>query len=424
MRRILGELQRHLMIFGLSNNYVYSSFALIVGVFSSYKDLNLTGINIVDNKIETLTIVISIFSIIYRFFMETRELRNRGNEFFEIDLPTYKNKVMDSISLSEKYKKNGYELDEFNGEKYVMSRVVNRKLYLDRYEPKIQYLGDFILANEVRQVAPFALNNAFKSKRTIFNSKLIRLADDICMDRSCNKNSEFIRLQRTDYFQGLCTNEMVYRRLRKMTTIYDPFIFEGKQLMLDNESNLLSLCKSHCSNYLGGSTLAVTKDNYIILNRQSNSSHTNPGRIAPSGSGSTDYRDYKRLKENSSFQDLAILTMERELREECNLRYKNIGMNSRIIGFARLLERGGKPDFFGVTYMDINHDEIGTSFKESLEIGGYEIISRSFKEYKDIPDELYNVIKENPGRVSIQIYILAKILGDLYKDNIDVYGEL
>ncbi len=43
--------------------------------------------------------------------------------------------------------------------------------------------------------------------------------------------------------------------------------------------------------------------------------------------------------------------MERELREETGLRHEEI-QATRITGFARWLERGAKPEFFGITELN------------------------------------------------------------------------
>lgn len=422
MKRFIGEIQKRLMIFGLSNNYIYSIFGVLVSLFSMY--INIIPDNILGdgNKVELLVIVFSTFMIAYKFYVETQELDERNNEFFELDGCSYKADVLKKVILPYIYRDNGYSIQEFNKEKFIMSDEVNNLIYSDKFSLKLDYSGKFLLSKEVRLIAPFALNRAFKSKRTIYNSQLIRLADEIYLEHD-NK----IRIQKTDYFQGLCTNEMVYSKLKSVLNIYDPFVFKGEDLMLDENGELIQLCESLCSNYLGGSTLAVTSDNYIIINSQSNRSAANSGRLAPSGSGSTDFRDLKKLiksKSEQTFQELVKITMERELREECGLLHKNVKMKSKVIGFARLLERGGKPDFFGITYIDIKHDKIKESLKEYFEIGNYRIMAIPFNSYSEIPSILFELINQDKNKISIQIYIIAEILKYFYDNGKDLYLEL
>jgi hypothetical protein len=424
MKRFIGEIQKRLMIFGLSNNYIYSIFGVLVSIFSMY--INIIPDNILGdgNKVELLVISFSTFMIAYKFYVETQELDERNNEFFEVDVCNYKADVRKKVILPYIYRESGYSIQEFNNERFVMSDEVNNLIHSDKFSLNLDYSGKFLLSKEIKLIAPFALNKAFKSRSTIYNSQLIRLADEIYLNRD-NK----IRVQKTDYFQGLCTNEMVYNKLKSILNIYDPFVFKGEDLLLDENGELIQLCESLCSNYLGGSTVAVTNDNYIIINSQSSRSAANSGRLAPSGSGSTDFRDLKKLVKNKkkseqTFQELVKITMERELREECGLLHKNVKMKSKVIGFARLLERGGKPDFFGITYIDIKHHKIKESLKEYFEIGNYRIMPIHFNSYKEIPDILFDIIHQDNNKISIQIYIIAVILKYFYDNGDDLFMDL
>jgi hypothetical protein len=424
MKRFIGEIQKRLMIFGLSNNYIYSIFGVLVSIFSMYINIIPDNISGDGNKIELLIIVFSTFMIAYKFYVETQELDERNNEFFEIDVCNYKADIRKKVILPYIYRENEYSIHEFNNERFVMSDEVNNFIYSDKFSLNLEYSGKFILSKEIKLIAPFALNKAFKSRSTIYNSQLLRLADEIYLNRD-----KKIRIQQTDYFQGLCTNEMVYSKLKSILNIYDPFVFKGEDLLLDENGELIQLCDSLCSNYLGGSTLAVTNDNYVIINSQSSRSAANGGRLAPSGSGSSDFRDLKKLirkkkKSEQTFQELVKITLERELREECGLLHKNVKMKSIVIGFARLLERGGKPDFFGITYIDIKHDKIKESLKEYFEIGNYRIVPIRFNSYTEIPDLLFELIYKDKNEISIQLYIISIIVKYFYDNGNDLFSDL
>ena len=63
--------------------------------------------------------------------------------------------------------------------------------------------------------------------------------------------------------------------------------------------------------------------------------------------------------EGLTFQQLIIDTINRELSEENRFYAKNIisigdKVKAKVIGLARLLNRGAKPDFFEITYIDAN----------------------------------------------------------------------
>ena len=60
----------------------------------------------------------------------------------------------------------------------------------------------------------------------------------------------------------------------------------------------------------------ITKDKYIVIGQQGEYSKANPGRYAPSGSGSVNFSDLKLSKD---FNSLIINAMEREFCEEIYL---------------------------------------------------------------------------------------------------------
>jgi hypothetical protein len=49
--------------------------------------------------------------------------------------------------------------------------------------------------------------------------------------------------------------------------------------------------------------------------------------------------------------------MERELTEECGVPSDRV-RGTALLGFARFLHRGGKPQFFGFTHLDVTEDDL------------------------------------------------------------------
>jgi hypothetical protein len=88
--------------------------------------------------------------------------------------------------------------------------------------------------------------------------------------------------------------------------------------------------------------------------------------LAPSGSGSLDWEDLS----SSNAADILSLVLygaERELREECSLdeytddhgrRWPSIDSKVIVMGFARMLHRAGKPEFFCLGYIAETSDRI------------------------------------------------------------------
>lgn len=340
----------------------------------------------------------------------------------------YKKTIIESIKLDSKHIKNGYRIKSFdtgsNDEKYVISNKVNQmliqnenqRLKLKSYNKikvkKIKY--KYTLPLLLKEFEPGILNhNIFDKKANFYESKLLRMVSDLYID------SEEVKVQQVGYFDGQCSNELVYKIIKSNTSIN--YKFEGEILLLDENKNLMSLESSPCANYLGASTTVITNDGYIIIRKQDYRNKSNPDKWAPTGSGSVDYDDLSQLYD---FQSVIIQTMEREFREENNYCSKDsdIEMFTHIIGYTRLIERGGKPDFFGISKINKTKCE----FEENIES-----VSNHPKndfDYEYLPIEKDNIAEtifalyNKKEDISIQLYITAEILKEnegLMKETLD-----
>lgn len=114
------------------------------------------------------------------------------------------------------------------------------------------------------------------------------------------------------------------------------------------------LQKSIMGDHIGVSTLLITSDNYIVLLFQNQYAAINQRTFVPSGSGSVDWADYD--SSYLDFRECILSATERELREEMFDRVdvnKLPKFNTKILGFYRDLRRGGKPEFYCETRVDI-----------------------------------------------------------------------
>jgi 8-oxo-dGTP pyrophosphatase MutT (NUDIX family) len=64
-----------------------------------------------------------------------------------------------------------------------------------------------------------------------------------------------------------------------------------------------------------------------------------------------------RPRREETLQDIVRRGMERELQEETGIRQDEV-LRTKVIGFARWLERGAKPEFFGVTELSATTDDL------------------------------------------------------------------
>ena len=124
-----------------------------------------------------------------------------------------------------------------------------------------------------------------------------------------------------------------------------------------------------------------------------------------SASGSVDYKDSKSSK---NLGEIIINAMNRELCEECNIQKNNI-LNTRIIGFGRLLDRGGKPEFFGITHLNMTSDQFLKVAYKSHEIKK-ELVG-NFIKVKNTVSDIRNRIEElnSANQITVQL-LFYKIL--------------
>lgn len=141
-----------------------------------------------------------------------------------------------------------------------------------------------------------------------------------------------------------------------------------------------SLGESDFSDHIGVSTLLYTSDGYIFIFRQAGSAGYNANYYMPTGSGSVDYADFKK---DEDLREMIIRAAERELAEESSLKemlgkelFSKI-LHTKVIGYYRDMERGGKPEFCCVSIIaktkedvtgDIrtNDEEIAVRSRESM----------------------------------------------------------
>lgn len=135
---------------------------------------------------------------------------------------------------------------------------------------------------------------------------------------------------------------------------------------------------------------------------------------------------YKYIKKTRNyeigFKPFLTKAMERELSEESHIPAKNI-IKTEICGYIRILERGGKPDFFGITFLSCTKEEAEDLFIRKKT----EVVYEEIKKNRDIMDfdevycqhyvpvaELFNkktineLSQKNPA--SLQLHCLENII--------------
>jgi hypothetical protein len=135
------------------------------------------------------------------------------------------------------------------------------------------------------------------------------------------------------------------------------------------ETNILKpVSESLMGNHIGVSTIVHTSDNKLVFWRQKDAAQESPKLMAPTGSGSCDWSDWLNLSGEHTLKNLVSRAMEREFMEESlsktELENEGLEMKTKVLGYFRWIRRGGKPEFVGISKINIPHDKLKPNTEE------------------------------------------------------------
>jgi len=160
---------------------------------------------------------------------------------------------------------------------------------------------------------------------------------------------------RSSFFMQICSAELCQYQIVDRVTGREYEIRLSE--LVDPSGRIVTLAASRMANNVGISTLAFTTDGRLLLVKQSEKNIASRGLLAPSGSGTLEPRDLDSAGGNATLQEIVIRGMERELCEETGVSTDLI-VGTKVVGFGRWLERGAKPEFFGLTHLNISAQEM------------------------------------------------------------------
>ncbi|MDQ0378517.1 hypothetical protein [Amycolatopsis thermophila] len=228
----------------------------------------------------------------------------------------------------------------------LVSDAVDRALWTAEFPVDVA-ADPYHLPAELKATAPHVLPLRAHG-RLLFNGTVVGMRGEPLP--SVGRGAP-IRLHRTRFFDGQCSNELATLRVSRRDT---GVVFDlRRRMMVDAAGRLRTLAESPLADIVGVSTVAVTTDGWVLLVVQSNRNSASQSLLAPSGSGSLEPRDLV----GDDLHDVMRAGMERELCEETGLRRSEI-TRTTVVGFARWMERGAKPEFFGLTELSVTRQEL------------------------------------------------------------------
>jgi hypothetical protein len=177
---------------------------------------------------------------------------------------------------------------------------------------------------------------ARRCARPDFDDPKVRLVTDI------RRGISSVRVQQTHYSAGLVTDALASHDVW-LPGLDRPLSPDG--VVLDSDRRIAGFSDGTTANIMGATVLAITADGRILLQRTGQRNTMYAGLIAASASGSADWTDLQPGMDLVRFIREGML---HELTEEQGLPQHPPLSAIKTIGFARITERGGAPEFFGV----------------------------------------------------------------------------
>ncbi|MDD4291839.1 MAG: hypothetical protein PHX51_06380 [Clostridia bacterium] len=241
------------------------------------------------------------------------------------------------------------------------------------------------LCEDTKKCLAEIISSKIDDDKEIYDGKLLGLGCDLTADPN------EIMIKHATYNTYVSMDEMIYKNITLATQ--PTYFFKGSDLAINPATKALKdFTKSPLTNILGVNMLVFLKNpsgcGEFIINVQSMYNDVNVDRCVPSASGTVDekdldesrYKQYisdkyicaqdgaresgkmqaaaidkdgqKRKPKAYTFCDLLKVGMFRELAEESYIERKNLpeleNAKFELLGYSRLLSKGGKPDFFAL----------------------------------------------------------------------------
>ena len=307
--------------------------------------------------IKQLFVVLSVFALVlavinfFAFFMHKFSLdRNTRLTTFSLTAAPPE-QILESVGQAI------WTNPEVNLRLETAANVVKYDKTLREIDPLVSlFLVQFILRlkNEHGPAGIGTFDDRKLSLRTDMRSSLL------------NRPELPVRLQQTSYFRDRLSNGLINWRVRINNRHAFDFVDEAFEVRTRVDgtqvASLRHVENSRLANQLGGCTILITRDAWVVYLRQAERSEENRYKLAPSGSGSFDASSIAPFI-GKTMQDFVRAEISRELCEECGLAPEDVHA-TQVCGYGRYVYRAGKPEFFAVSTTRKDYEEIEVPRRE------------------------------------------------------------
>lgn len=253
------------------------------------------------------------------------------------------------------YGRNGLPL-EYGEDGYVMSKKVNglystlpiwavvpEELY-KLPEKTIKYTA-YLKGDRDKQLSKFAALRP--------NKAVMGLSSDI-NEELFNDEHPTVEMHLATRFAVQVTDDAAQKSILNKKRIKDRVVFDGHELSDKGNGALISISMSELVNEVDIHSLMISNDGYIMFARGTKEHPLRPGKVISSASCSflpTEFEDGRPVQES----------MIESIHNKIHVLYDiptDTEIKSSFCGFARMLPRGGAPEFYCLTRIDLSKDEL------------------------------------------------------------------
>lgn len=391
--------------------------------------VNKLTVNSDNSFLGVILLLYSLFNIIWTLYEKYKEIKSFIGDDRKIVMNRKNVLVKDDIAINlsdiraeqrgESQIEN-YSTDNSKDNTVIWDEKLNNYLWENELELQIDLnkkkkVRDFILKNRAI-ITPFFQYKYYNSKK---NNRLFFNETKLCMASDINPHRSHVKCYQGNYYNSFLTNEIstaVLKRKEDATIIYDASnFFPIKYNHMDDSYTLQSIDMCEMSNHIGVSSLAITNDHYLIIRKQGSSSQQNINKFVPTGSGSCNWADIT----NNSLNETIEYAMLRELWEEngghkVSSNLEKFGA-TRVLGYFRWLQRGGKPEFVGITKLHCSLDELTPDETELVDTTN-KMDKDSFyiESWDDLPTIIHEI--EQVKEMSVPLHMSLKALKQYFNE--------